>query len=93
MLKVNEYFRGAVKSIGFTDQINTASVGVMSAGEYTFNTSCTEIMHIISGSAQIKLKPNDHWQDIAAGAQFTVEAHSSFLIKVSTDTAYLCQYR
>ncbi len=93
MLNVNEYFCGAVKSIGFTDQSGLASVGVMSAGEYSFNTSSAEIMHIISGSAQIKLSDTDHWQTISAGEHFQVPAHSSFLIKISQDTAYLCEYR
>ncbi|MDY0206407.1 MAG: pyrimidine/purine nucleoside phosphorylase [Pseudomonas sp.] len=93
MLNVNEYFSGAVKSIGFTDKTGLASVGVMSAGEYTFNTSSAEIMHIISGSAQVKLSGTDHWQTISAGEHFQVEAHSSFLIKMTQDTAYLCEYR
>lgn len=93
MLNVNEYFSGAVKSINFTDKAHPASVGVMSAGEYTFNTSSKEIMHIISGSAQIKLNASDDWRTIAAGAHFNVDANSSFLIKISADTAYLCEYR
>ncbi len=39
MLKVNEYFAGKVKSIGFdSSSIGRASVGVMAEGEYTFGT-------------------------------------------------------
>ncbi|MDY0250320.1 MAG: pyrimidine/purine nucleoside phosphorylase [Pseudomonas sp.] len=93
MLNVNEYFNGTVKSISFTDSIGPASVGVMTAGEYTFNTSSAEIMHIISGSATVKLSSTDDWQTITAGEHFAVDANSSFLIKLADDTAYLCEYR
>lgn len=92
MLNVNEYFAGAVKSISLADNNQPASVGVLSAGQYTFNTSSAEVMHIINGSAQIKLNSTDEWQTIAAGTHFNVEANSSFVIQVSSDTAYFCQY-
>ena len=93
MLNVNEYFNSTVKSISFTDDTGPASIGVMTAGEYTFTTSSAETMHIISGSAAVKLNNTDQWQTIAAGEQFKVDANSSFLIKLDSDTAYLCQYR
>ncbi len=93
MLPVNEYFNGTVKSISFNTSKGSASVGVMTAGEYTFSTASAEVMHIISGSAAIKLSDSSDWQTVAAGEQFSVDAHSSFLIKLSGDTAYLCEYR
>ncbi len=37
MLNVNEYFEGKVKSIAYQAETLSASVGVMSAGEYVFN--------------------------------------------------------
>lgn len=92
MLSVNEYFNGTVKSISFSANTGPASVGVMAAGEYTFNTSSAEVMHIISGNATVKLNNTDTWQTISAGEKFTVDANSSFLIKLSSDTAYLCEY-
>ena len=36
MLKVNEYFDGKVKSIGFANAGGNATVGVMAPGEYQF---------------------------------------------------------
>lgn len=39
MLKVNEYFDGNVKSIGFEQKGDKATVGVMEAGHYQFNTA------------------------------------------------------
>jgi len=38
MLDVNEYFDGKVKSIAFQTATLPATVGVMQAGEYEFNT-------------------------------------------------------
>ncbi|MCK9533734.1 MAG: pyrimidine/purine nucleoside phosphorylase [Pseudomonas sp.] len=92
MLKVNQYFNGAIKSISFTHNTTPASIGVMAPGEYTFTTSSAEVMHIISGSAEVKLATTGHWSSVAAGTHFTVAANSSFLIKITTDTAYLCEY-
>lgn len=93
MLTVNEYFNGTVKSISFSDSTGPASVGVMTAGEYTFNTASAEVMHIISGSAAVKLSDTSDWQTVTAGEHFNVAANSSFLIKLNADTAYLCEYR
>ena len=92
MLTVNEYFNGTVKSISFSTNTGAASVGVMTAGEYTFNTAGAEEMHIISGSAAVKLNDSSDWHTVAAGEHFSVAANSSFLIKLSGDTAYLCLY-
>lgn len=92
MLNVNEYFSGTVKSISFTSSTSPASVGVMAAGEYNFSTSSAETMHIISGSAEVKLANEDNWASFTAGQHFKVAANSSFLIRVSADTAYLCEY-
>ena len=92
MLSVNEYFNGSVKSISFTSSTSPASVGVMAAGEYTFSTSSAETMHIISGSAEVKRVGEDNWVTVASGQHFKVAGDSSFLIRVSGDTAYLCEY-
>jgi len=47
MLKVNEYFEGKVKSIGFSSaSVGAASVGVMAEGEYTFGTAQPEEMMV-----------------------------------------------
>lgn len=47
MLKVNEYFDGNVKSIGFEQNGEQSTVGVMAAGEYLFNTGAPERMTVI----------------------------------------------
>ncbi len=92
MLDVNEYFDGKVKSIALQTRTLPATVGVMSAGEYTFGTDCKEIMTVVSGELTVKLPEHDEWQVFIDGQVFEVEANKSFDLKVETDTAYMCQY-
>lgn len=93
MFKVNEYFDGQVKSIAFNAFDGDATVGVMSAGEYTFATSTIELMTVTCGQMQVKLPGSDGWKTYNAGETFRIEANQSFDVKVQTDTAYLCIYK
>jgi purine/pyrimidine-nucleoside phosphorylase len=93
MFKVNEYFSGKVKSLGFQQKDGQATIGVMAPGDYEFGTASVEIMTVISGALTVKLPEAKDWQTFKAGEQFTVAAGKKFHLKVSTDTAYLCEYR
>lgn len=92
MLKVNEYFEGAVKSVGFTRGNGTATVGVMAPGAYEFNTGAPELMRVIEGSLTVLLPGKTEWETFPEGTEFKVAASSSFKLKVSVDTAYLCLF-
>ncbi|MBP8171889.1 MAG: DUF1255 family protein [Pseudomonas sp.] len=93
MFKVNEYFDGSVKSIAFGMPEGPATIGVMAAGEYEFGTSQLEVMHVIAGALSVKLPGSERWEDFTGGSQFTVPANSKFQLKVTQDSAYLCEYR
>ena len=92
MLKVNEYFDGKVKSIGFRTATLPATVGVMAPGEYEFGTSQKETMTVVSGELVVKLPGESSWKTFAAGKSFVVPANVKFQLKVAGDTAYLCTY-
>lgn len=92
MLKINEYFNGQVKSIGFSNPQCSATVGVMASGEYTFGTNQAERMHVLNGELQVKLPGSADWQSFTSGSQFEVPANSSFQLQVPVETAYLCEY-
>ena len=92
MLKVNEYFEGRVKSIGFEDSEGSATSGVMEAGDYTFSTSSRELMIVVTGSLTIKRPEDAEWQTFVAGESFSVLANVSFDVKVAQPTAYICRY-
>lgn len=92
MFKVNEYFDGKVKSIGFESARGAATTGVMAAGEYEFNTGKPETMVITSGAADIQLKGESTWTRYGAGGSFEVPGNSSFRIRLAGDTTYLCYF-
>ncbi len=92
MLTVNSYFDDKVKSIGFVQEKNTMSVGVMLQGNYTFGTGAAEKMSVITGALIIKRTNDADWITFNAGESFSVEANSSFDVKVDVETAYLCEY-
>lgn len=92
MLKVNEYFDGNVKSIGFQTATLPATVGVMAPGEYEFGTSQKETVTVVSGALMVKLPGASDWQTFNEGDSFIVDANRKFQLKVKTATAYLCTY-
>jgi len=92
MLDVNEYFDGKVKSIAFQTSTLPATVGVMQAGEYEFNTDKKETMSVVSGALTVKLPDSDEWQTFQPGDSFIVDAQKKFQLKVEINTAYLCTY-
>ena len=92
MFKVNEYFEGKVKSIAFNTSTLPATVGVMAAGAYTFNTAEKEAISIVSGAMDIQHPGSDDWKHYGAGDTFNIPANSTFNLKIPGDTAYLCVY-
>jgi purine/pyrimidine-nucleoside phosphorylase len=91
-MKVNEYFGGNVKSIGFENSEGRATAGVMAVGEYEFGTSERELMKIVSGKLRAKLPGSDSFQSYGAGTEFVVPANVKFQVNVQEPTAYLCFY-
>ncbi len=92
MFKTNEYFDGKVKSIAFQGQEKPATVGVMAAGEYVFNTAEKEKMSVITGELIVKLASENEARTYTNGQSFEVAENSSFNVKVPVDCAYLCEY-
>lgn len=92
MIEVNEYFDGKVKSLSLQTDTLPATVGVMQAGEYTFNTADKEAITVVSGAMEVQLPGNDSWQTFQVGETFHVPADSAFHLKITGDTVYLCLY-
>lgn len=93
MISTNEYFQGHVKSLGYTSATGKSTVGVMEAGEYEFGTSTHETMHVIEGEMMVKLPNSQEWVIYKSGSFYNIEANEKFQVKVSEQTAYLCQYK
>lgn len=92
MLTVNSYFDDKVKSIAFQGEELPTTIGVISPGEYTFDTSQYETMTVISGALTVKLPKANNWQTFTVGKSFEVPAGAVFNVKAEADTAYLCTY-
>jgi uncharacterized protein YaiE (UPF0345 family) len=92
MIKVNRYFEDQVQSLGFSQQNEELSVGVMAPGEYTFGTAAAEKMTVVKGKLTIKLAGDTEWSTYQSGEAFDVESNSSFDVVVEESTAYLCEY-
>jgi purine/pyrimidine-nucleoside phosphorylase len=93
MLKVNEYFKGAVKSIAVQNAAGNSTVGVISPGEFEFSTSSREVMTVITGKLGVKLPGASDWHYFNPGSSFTVESGLKFKVRADVDTAYLCLYK
>ena len=89
----NVYFDGKVTSrtVKFADGSHK-TLGIMMPGDYSFNTDTKEIMEVLGGSMDIKLKGEDAFTSYAAGTQFEVPANSSFDLKVNEVADYCCSY-
>lgn len=93
MFDVNEYFDGKVKSLSFEVDGDAATIGVMAIGDYEFGTNSVEHMTLVSGEMSVKLANENDWRDIALNETFIVGARTSFFVKVSAETSYLCVYK
>jgi uncharacterized protein YaiE (UPF0345 family) len=92
MLKHNTYFDGSVQSLGFERHGLKATVGVIDAGEFRFNTAAAERMTVVSGALAAKL-PGRDWQLYAAGSYFEIPAASAFEVRAEGGpAAYLCEF-
>jgi uncharacterized protein YaiE (UPF0345 family) len=89
---VNHYFDNKVTSIAFESASGPVTSGVMSPGEYTFDTSKRELMKVVEGELTVRLPGSDEWQSFPAGSEFNVDANVSFDVKVASASAYLCFY-
>ena len=92
--KANVYFDGKVVShtVLFPGGVKK-TVGLIYPGTYTFNTGAPEIMAIIAGSCQVRLKGETAWKPYTAGTEFHVPGHSAFDIQVDSGIAeYICSF-
>ncbi|MCB2208026.1 MAG: pyrimidine/purine nucleoside phosphorylase [Bacteroidetes bacterium] len=93
MFKVNEYFDGQVKSLGFNNKEGAVTIGVMAAGEYEFGTSTVEYMTVTSGKMTVLLPGELNWKTYNESETFKVEKDQKFKVKVEESTSYKCIYK
>jgi purine/pyrimidine-nucleoside phosphorylase len=92
MISNNTYFNDNVKSLGYSTTKGKSTVGVMNPGTYEFNTGSAEVMTVIEGEMEVTLKGATTSKKYTKGMAFDVPANSSFVVVVTEQTSYLCQY-
>ena len=91
--KANIYFGGQVAShTVLCSDGSKKTLGVMQSGEYEFSTEAAEIMEILSGELEWRLKGDHEWRKVSGGEAFNVPAHSVFVMKVPVVTDYCCSF-
>ena len=93
MINVNEYFNGTVKSLGYDSSEGKSTIGVIEPGEYEFGTSSHETMIVIEGELVALLPGQAEWKSYKNSESFEVPANSSFKVKSTAQTSYLCKYK
>lgn len=93
MINVNEYFDGAVKSLGYNSSEGKSTIGIIEPGEYEFGTSSHETMVVIEGELIALLPEQTEWKSFKNSESFEVPANSSFKVKAEAQTSYLCKYK
>ena len=89
----NIYFEGKVISRNiFLQDGSKKTLGVMLVGEYEFNTVSRELMEIVSGKLNLKLKDDNEWKLITNGMEFNIPKNSSFKLEVLELVNYSCSY-
>jgi hypothetical protein len=69
------------------------TLGAILPGKYSFGTDQREIMRVVSGSANVKVKGEPSAKPYCAGDAWTIPAKSSFEIEVSDGFfEYYCEY-
>ena len=89
----NIYFEGKVISRNiYLKDGSKKTLGIMLVGEYEFNTAKRELMEIISGKLNLKLKDDNKWKSITSGMEFNIPKNSSFKLEVLELVNYTCSY-
>lgn len=93
MLKVNSYYEGSVKSISFMCEEGPATVGVVTPGEYEFQTTSTEYLTVTSGLLYIMLPSQSVWRAYKPYETIIIPPNVRFRIMAKRDASYKCLYK
>lgn len=91
--KANVYFDGKVTSrVAYREDGSRFTLGIITAGSYTFDVGDREGVQLIAGEAEVLLPGQADWQKIVAPDGFGVGPNCSFQIRTTGVVEYLCDY-
>ena len=88
----NTYFDGGVQSLGFEPEGPRSTVGVIQPGAYRFDTAAPERMTVVAGELEVLVDGTTEWERHPTGTVFTIPGHSSFEVRTTPPSAYLCEF-
>lgn len=93
MTKANIYWDGKVTSrTGYRKDGSKFTLGIITAGTYTFDVGDKEVVTLITGEAEIILPGENQWHMVKAPDIFEIPAHSQYQIRTPEVVEYLCDY-
>jgi uncharacterized protein YaiE (UPF0345 family) len=92
MIKVNEYLKGKVKSLGFMLDSVPYTAGVLLPGEYSFDTEKEEHLTVTVGEFEVR-PPKSAWRIVKVGDTVVIPAQEKFDLKVGKPASYVCAYK
>lgn len=92
MIKVNEYFEGKIKSLGFELEGIPYTTGVILPGEYAIDTEKEEHITVTLGVFEIR-PPGLDWKTVKSGDTVVIPANATFDVKIRETASYICRYR
>lgn len=91
--KANVYWEGKVTSrTFFRENGSKFTLGIITAGSYTFDVGDREVVQLIAGDAEILLPTEDAWRKVAAPEAFEIIANCKYQIRTTGVAEYLCNY-
>ena len=91
--KANVYFDGKVTSRTiFLADGEKKTLGIMTQGQYEFETLDKEHMELLAGKLEVLLPGSEQWIFVEAGQAFEIPAHSKFKIIAQELSDYCCSY-
>lgn len=91
--KANVYFDGKVTSrTGYRADGSKFTLGIITAGAYTFAVGDLEVVQLIAGTVEILLPTESAWRTVSAPDSFEVVANCDYQIRTSGVAEYLCDY-
>lgn len=93
LTKANIYWDGKVTSrTGYRQDGSQFTLGIITAGTYTFDVGDREVVKLIAGEAEVRLPGNANWQTVHTPDAFEVPANSQYDIRTYGVVEYLCDY-
>ncbi|WP_130861396.1 pyrimidine/purine nucleoside phosphorylase [Bacilliculturomica massiliensis] len=91
--KANVYFDGKVTSrTCYRQDGGRFTLGIITAGSYTFDVGDREVVQLIAGSAEVLLPGEENWRAVAAQESFEIGADCKYQIRTDGVAEYLCDY-